>query len=584
MIIFGALFARHLGQLDAAAVWACFVEVKLWQWAAALIFTALSFRAVGTYDVIIHRALNTGQNPQTARRAGIKAIALSQTLGFGTATSALVRWRCLPAMSVGAVLRLSAAVSLSFIAGLAIVAAIVIPFSGLMLQSGFLLVLGAFLAVFILILIAKQAERQGWIRGQLDWRTLFGIVMATAADTALAAAALWVLWAEPISFQLIFAAYLIALGAGLLSNAPGGVGAFDLTLLALLPVSDEAAVMASVLAFRVIYYAVPAGITLLSLIKPANAQSAGPVHHPEAALLMQSANRFDIKGQSLLTLPSFGAGTVLGDLPDHIDPTAIAKGGLKSIYKCSAASALAARSVGWSVLRCAEDAVLDPQSWSTQGPARRQLRRSLRIFEKSGVSISQITNPETLAGVAAEWAQHHGGERGLSMGRYCPNYLHQQKVFAAFDGTEPIAFISFHSGATWTLDLMRHRNEIPKGTMQALVVAAIEAARRDGAPHLSLAAVPAPDPKLPFAQRGRDAAAGLRRFKSSFGPEWQPRYICAANPALLALTMATLAIGIHFPPKSAPYRIIHPDHEDFSFAPAILPMRREHEPVRSTIP
>ena len=495
----------------------------------------------------------------------MKAIALSQTLGFGALTSALVRWRCLPALPLGVIARLSAAVSLSFLASLAVIAAVVVPFSGLMPQTSALVLAGA-CAIVAMIALARIAHRADWISVPMGRGALLALLVATAADTAFAAAALWVLWPDAVSFQLLFAAYLIALGAGLVSNAPGGVGAFDLTLLALLPVSDDAAAMAAVLAFRVIYYALPAGVALVGLVRPAPGASTEPLDHPEDALLTQSALRYDHGTTPLLTLPSWRAGTIFGSLPDGADITQIAHGGPKSIYKCSAQEAVAARRIGWTVLRCAKDAVLDPQCWAESGPARRQLRRALRAFDTTDLQIREARDPSTLRDVATDWAANHGGERGLSMGRYCPDYLRQQRVFAAYRGAIPVAFVSFHHGAVWTLDLMRHTADTPTGAMQSLIVAAINAARADGVTRLSLSSVPAPAPHLPLAQRALTSSAGLRRFKSSFGPVWQPRYICATNPATLALTMATLAYGIHKPPKLARLHSIQPHHEDFSFA------------------
>jgi len=145
----------------------------------------------------------------------------------------------------------------------------------------------------------------------------------------------------------------------------------------------------------------------------------------------------------------------------------------------------------------------------------------------------------------------------LSIGRFCPDYLNHQRVFAAFDGSTPVAFVSFHTGLDgnaapdqgiiWTLDLMRHMDDTATGTMHKLVCMGLEAARLDGVTTVSLAAVPAPASHLPFATRIADNAAGLRRFKSTFAPRWHPLYMTAASPLRLGLTMMALAQGIHRP-------------------------------------
>lgn len=220
------------------------------------------------------------------------------------------------------------------------------------------------------------------------------------------------------------------------------------------------------------------------------------------------------------------------------------------------------------MLRCAQDAIIDLHGWTLTGPDRRQLRRALRLFDASGLTLRKVHRPETLSAVANAWSQMHGTERGHSMGRYCPHYLRHQAVCVAHDGQTPVAFVSFHTGPRWTLDLMRHLPNIPSGTMHALVHAGIEAARQDNANQLSLAAIPAPADHLPRAAHLRTKAAGLIRFKSAFAPVWELRYICARSWPALLLTMATLAFAIHRPaPLPASSNSIHSDHEDFSFAP-----------------
>ncbi|MBT8412396.1 MAG: hypothetical protein KJP02_11445, partial [Octadecabacter sp.] len=317
LAVFGGLFWNHLAALDGVAVSAALCELSIWQWAGALFFTALSFYALGSYDVLVHRVLNTGQPKGLARRAGIKAIAVSQTVGFGMVSSALVRWRCLPDLSAAGSARLSAVVSLSFLAALAALSAVVVPLSGLVPQSAGL-VFGGLSTLLALVSLARLAHRLGWIPAAVPLRTMGALMLATTLDTLFAAAALMVLWPEPVAFQVLFAAYLVALGAGLISNAPGGIGAFDLSMLALLPVANESAAMAGLLAFRAIYYALPAALALVSLLRSPLPQARTLPDHAEAGLARQGARAVVLRGNPVLILPTFGAHVVLGDLPDPL--------------------------------------------------------------------------------------------------------------------------------------------------------------------------------------------------------------------------------------------------------------------------
>ena len=97
------------------------------QWIMAMLATAVSFWALGRYDVVLHRHLRTGCAPAHAARVVPAAIALGQVLGMGgVLTGALVRWRLLPGLSLVEADKLSLTVALSFFAGLATVSGIAV--------------------------------------------------------------------------------------------------------------------------------------------------------------------------------------------------------------------------------------------------------------------------------------------------------------------------------------------------------------------------------------------------------------------------------------------------------------------------
>ena len=563
LVIFGALLSKQIAGLERASLLQAISNMTAGQWMLASVFTVLSFRAVGSYDVLVHRLLGTGAHPTEAKRSGVLAIILAQTLGFGAITGAFVRWRCLPNLGPTVVARLSAVVSISFLASLAVIGGLVIPMSGLMPITPSWLLIGVS-AVCALFLTARLAYQQRWIPQPLTIALMTSLLGATFFDTIFAAAALWVLWPDPTSFHLVFAAYLVALAAGLVSNCPGGLGAFDLTLLGLLQTSDANGAVAAIISFRAIYYFIPAVLALVILIRPRPEISETAVEHPEATLSKQSANVTLVQNTPTLTLPCWGRGAVYGDFPN---PNSLPP---LPLYKCSGRQALIARTAGWSVLRCAEVALIDLNNWTLNGPARRQLRRALNSFAKCDLHIRPARVSDDLAPVANAWNTTHGGEKGLSMGRYHPEYLRHQKVFVALKDTTPVAFVSFHTfDGLWTLDIMRHVDALPKGTMHALITAAIDDARSAGIKTLSLAAAPAPETHLIGARRIHRKSAGLRRFKSAFAPRWVPRYICAKSPVFLGLTMITLAWKIHRPPPLP--NLPQANHENYSFAPPTLP-------------
>ena len=111
---FVALFCERLSGQNFTAIWRGFRAVGVMQRVGALLATGCSFWAVGRYDAVEHRILATRTCEKQARRAGIAGIAISQTLGMGVFTGALVRWRMLPDVSPRQATRLPAAVVRSF--------------------------------------------------------------------------------------------------------------------------------------------------------------------------------------------------------------------------------------------------------------------------------------------------------------------------------------------------------------------------------------------------------------------------------------------------------------------------------------
>src|SRR5690606_27482495 len=125
------------------------------------------------------------------------------------------------------------------------------------------------------------------------------------------------------------------------------------------------------------------------------------------------------------------------------------------------------------------EAWLVPQGFRLDRPALAGLRRKLR--KAAGL---RITRPATLPlaemqQVAQGWARARGGERGFSMGRFCPEYVVGQRVYLGWEGARLVGFVTFHEGpgrdgrGEWVLDLMRQAATAPDGTMQALVLRAI---------------------------------------------------------------------------------------------------------------
>lgn len=578
-----ALLRDRLAAVDPGRIWSAVAAIGGAEWALAGAAALISFLAAGRYDGLVHRHLGTDVPQAAARHAGMAAIAVGQTLGLGVVTGALVRWRLLPGLTLWQATRVSATVALFFFAGWFAVTAVAVtadPLGG----AGMAGLAGVALAGAVLLaafLQPRPLRRLGLPNGF----TATALAAWAAVDTVFAGIALYVLLPAGTAPDLpvFLPAFLLAFGAGLLSGTPAGLGAFEVALLAGLPAADGPALMAAVVGWRIVYYALPAlagGAVALAgprpsrrvavpvaapstrPIDPALRAEGGLVRQGELGLWRTSRGAAFVAGRTPHALvmvldPVHGAGGAGQTLAD-LAAAARAEGRIPALYKITARTAAKARRAGFRTVAIAREAVVDPAHFALSAPAAAPLRRKLRHAARAGVAVTRTTGrPETaLHAIATLWANRHGGERGFSMGRFCPDYLTGQRLYVARVAGMPVAFASFHEGAgEWTLDLMRHGEGVPDGTMHALVAAAIADAAAAGVPRLSLAAVPIgarPDDRA-GARRGlahrltRHAgrrAEGLARFKAAFAPRWQTLYLAAPGPGALALAAAEIARAV----------------------------------------
>ncbi|MDJ0820746.1 MAG: phosphatidylglycerol lysyltransferase domain-containing protein [Paracoccaceae bacterium] len=566
------LIWQQAQMLDWQAVLAAFAAISPLQWLLALAASAASFVAVAQYDVISHRHFDTGVPAGQAGRAGAAAIALGQTLGFGPAVGAAVRWRLLPGLGHGDVLRVTGFVTLTFLTCWAVMS---LGFALPVLSGQGWMVLVTLPALILGgAVLLWRFPRLALLGRQIELPSLPAagrLLVLSACDLICAALVLYVLLPSEIAptFLTLLAAFVLALGAGMIGGTPGGVGPFELTLAAMLPGTDMATLAACLLAYRAAYYALPAllaGLWCLIARPTAISRAALPapdLRGPRAELAIVAQSRPQVlraHGAEAITLrcPQTSIlflGPTQGDIKDLLqahETKSKSQNRIASLYKLTARDAIRARRAGWQVQAFAQEAVITLQGFDLATPGRRQLRRALRKATQAGVEVQRLSAPDwrALAEVNATWAAAHGGERGLTMGRFCPDYLQDKPLFAAYHQGRLVAFVSaVEAPGALCLDLIRHEDDIPTGTMQALVCAMIEHARDDCLAELSLAAVPHPA----LGRLGR-SKTGLTRFKQSFAPRWRPLYIAAPGPLSLAFSAAAIWQEIHRPEPLPPTR------------------------------
>lgn len=591
------LLERHLADMDSAALAEALHAISLDAIALSFLFSAISLYAVARYDRLAIRQLGLNVPDTQATQGGFTAVSIGQTLGMGLLVGSAVRWRMY--RHLGVTLPQSAMISglvmAGFLIGFAVVLAVAVLISGDSLSvltgasSATLRTVAALALVGIAIfafgcLLQPRLSVRGRRIPLPGIRVLRAQITLAALDTIPAATALWVLIPGEAGPELLvlIPVYLVALGIGLVSNAPGGLGVLELACLMALPVMPPEHLLAALIAHRAIYYGVPALIAgaMLVVRELHGVVPEEPATAPDVSWLLDRDSRAETTlihlgdksvltsdcGQAMVQFAQSGNSmVVLGDPigPEGLHADMIAKFADHArnqncapvFYKCSETTLAACR--GMARARIGLDASVDPRSFAPDGSKFRELRRKLRAAEKAGVTIVHHAPGHApmnrLAPVAAQWANAKGGERGFSMGNTTPHYLNRQPIIEARVDGNTTGFLSLMvsgDGTEMCMDVMRLPDTAPDGTMHALVKAGIDLAAATDAHRFSFAAVPMAGLDTPhnwveralsfvFHQKPNwHASHGLMRFKSSFRPEWTARHVMA--PSLLDCALGLL--------------------------------------------
>src|SRR5271155_1264624 len=274
IIIAGSLtiFVHTIVRIDPNKFKAAIASTSGNQFMLSFAFTALSYLALTGYDGLALRHLQIKVPYRLTALASFASYALSFTLGFPLVTGGAVRyWIYGPVgLSAGKVASLTIVAGITFWLGM-----------GLVVGSGFLSASDPVAGIDPLHPLANRLIGAGvvgaviaylaWI-SRMRWRDApvlgdfklpgplltLGQMALGVVDICSASAALYVLLpnVERFGFPTFATLYSFAAVLGIASHAPGGLGVFDATILQGVGGSQDD-VLASLLLFRGIYYAVP---------------------------------------------------------------------------------------------------------------------------------------------------------------------------------------------------------------------------------------------------------------------------------------------------------------------------------------
>ena len=235
-------------------------------------FTALSYLALTGYDGLALRHLQIKVPYRLTALASFTSYALSFTLGFPLVTGGAVRyWIYGPAgLSAGKIASLTIVAGITFWLGMGLVVGVgflsasdpIADIDHFHPLANRLIGLGVIAALVVYFAwITRMRWRRAAVLGNFKLpgpRLTLGQMALGVIDICSASAALYVLLPRDnrFGFPTFATLYSFASMLGIASHAPGGLGVFEATILQGVGGSQDE-VLASLLLFRGIYYAVP---------------------------------------------------------------------------------------------------------------------------------------------------------------------------------------------------------------------------------------------------------------------------------------------------------------------------------------
>jgi phosphatidylglycerol lysyltransferase len=273
---------RTLGSVTLDAVSGALSQISAQALGLGLLCTLVSFAAIGLYDLVAVETVAPGRLPRPlAAATGAAGYAVSNALGFPLLTQAALRYRLYGPRAVGIadVGRVLGASWFALLVSLVTMTALALLLGPPNLPGlpGLHPVLhttaGATILSLVIGLVAWLGRRERLLRlGRVSLRlptTRAALVQIGAGivDLTAAAATLYVLLpADAVgAFPAFALIYVVATVVGIASHAPGGLGAFEATLIASLGAGGRADVIGGLLAYRIIYTLLPFGAAMLGL-------------------------------------------------------------------------------------------------------------------------------------------------------------------------------------------------------------------------------------------------------------------------------------------------------------------------------
>lgn len=274
---------------------------------------------------------------------------------------------------------------------------------------------------------------------------------------------------------------------------------------------------------------------------------------------------YQVEGRSFIMMGDpVGRAGAGADLVWQVRERADRAAGRIAMYQITADAVPIAIDLGLAIVKYGEEARVDLSRFTLEGKAAKTLRHAIKRAEAAGATFTIVAASgvaaiiDELRLVSDAWLvakrQH---EKRFSVGAFDPEYLTRTPVAVVHVAGRIVAFanvLATDDRNELSVDLMRHADDVPYGTMDYLFCQLMLWGQREGYVWFSLGVAP-----LSGLARGRLAPLwarlgdfvyrhgegvyrfeGLRAFKEKFSPTWEPRYIAAPSGAGFARALLDL--------------------------------------------
>ena len=285
-------------------------------------------------------------------------------------------------------------------------------------------------------------------------------------------------------------------------------------------------------------------------------------------LRSESGNAFlmyQVQGHSWIVMGDpVGPHSEWPDLLWRIRERADAAQGRILLYQITTEALPIAIDLGLQLVKYGEEARVDLASFTLDGPDAKSLRYAERRAVRDGAEFEIIPASRVaeilleLRSISDGWLKAKGhSEKTFSVGRFDPAYLARFDCAVVRQGGKIVAFANIWATGNrneLSIDLMRHAEDMPYGTMDFLFIHLMQWGREQGYRWFTLGIAPLSGIEArrlapiwarasAFLYRHGDSFygfEGLRAYKDKFSPVWEPRYIAGLHGVGLARSLIDL--------------------------------------------